>query len=75
VSDEIDKGTAILSDGHLIILTSIGELVLARPFADRLEVLSRVQVLPAKTYVLPVLSHGRILCKNNAGEVVCLDVR
>jgi outer membrane protein assembly factor BamB len=75
VSGEIDKGTAILSDGHLIILTSIGELVLAQPLADRLEVLSRVQVLPAKTYVLPVLSHGRLLCKNNAGEVVCLDVR
>jgi outer membrane protein assembly factor BamB len=75
ISNEIDKGTAILSDGHLIILTSIGELVLARPYADRLEVLSRVQVLPAKTYVLPVLSHGSLLCKNNAGEVVCLDVR
>ncbi|WP_206026088.1 PQQ-binding-like beta-propeller repeat protein [Roseimicrobium sp. ORNL1] len=75
VSGEIDKGTAILSDGHLVILTSVGELVLARPLADKLEVLSRVQVLPAKTYVLPVLSHGRLLCKNNAGEVVCLDVK
>lgn len=75
VSGEIDKGTAILSNGHLIILTSVGELVLARPYPDRLEVLSRVQVLPAKTYVLPVLSRGRLLCKNNGGEVVCLDVR
>ena len=73
--EEIDKGTAILSDGHLIILTSAGELVLAKPLSEKLEVLSRVQVLPAKTYVLPVLSHGRLLCKNNAGDVVCLDVR
>lgn len=75
VSAEIDKGTAILSDGHLLILTSVGELVLAQPQPDKLEVLSRVQVLPAKTYGLPVLSHGRILCKNNTGDVVCLDVR
>lgn len=75
VSDEIDKGTAILSDGHLLILTSVGELILAKPQPDRLEVMSRVQVLPAKTYVLPVLSQGRLLCKNNAGEVVCLDLR
>ena len=75
VNDEIDKGTAILSDGHLLILTSVGELVLAKPSPDRLEVLNRVQVLPAKTYVLPVLSHGRLLCKNNAGEVVCVDLR
>lgn len=74
-SDEIDKGTAILSEEHLIILTSVGELVLARPGEEKLELLSRVQVLPAKTYVLPVLSHGRLLCKNNAGDVVCLDVR
>ncbi len=74
-SDEIDKGTAILSDGHLIILTNVGEVVLARPEQDRLEVLNRVQVLPSKSYVLPVLSHGRLLCKNNAGDVVCLDLR
>lgn len=73
--DEIDKGTAILSEGHLIILTNPGEVVLAKPQADKLEVLSRVQVLPAKSYVLPVLSQGRLLCKNNAGDIVCLDLR
>ncbi|MEZ0386134.1 MAG: PQQ-binding-like beta-propeller repeat protein [Verrucomicrobium sp.] len=73
--EEIDKGTAILSDGHLIILTSTGELVLAKPMPGKLEILQRVQVLPGKGYVLPVLSHGRLLCKNNVGDVVCLDLR
>jgi len=73
--EEIDKGTAILSEGHMIVLTSTGELVLTKPQEDKLEILSRVQVLPGKGYVLPVLSHGRLLCKNNAGDVVCLDVR
>jgi outer membrane protein assembly factor BamB len=75
ICDEIEKGTAILSDGHLIVLTNAGELVLSKPTAEKLEIISRVQVLPGKGYVLPVLSHGRLLCKNNAGDVVCLDVK
>ncbi|TLD72601.1 hypothetical protein FEM03_00555 [Phragmitibacter flavus] len=75
VNSDIDKGTAILSDGHLLILTNTGELVLAKPGREALEIVSRVQVLAGKGYVLPVLSNGRILCKNNAGDVVCLDVR
>jgi outer membrane protein assembly factor BamB len=75
IHDQIDKGTAILSDGHLLILTSTGELVLAKPGAEQLEILQRVQVLPGKGYVLPVLSQGRLLCKNNTGDIVCLDLR
>ncbi|WP_075090522.1 PQQ-binding-like beta-propeller repeat protein [Verrucomicrobium spinosum] len=75
ICDEIDKGTAILSDEHLIILTNAGELVLAKLLPDKLDVVQRAQVLPGKGYVLPVLSHGRLLCKNNAGDVVCLDVK
>lgn len=75
ICEEIEKGTAILSDGHMIVLTNSGEVVLTKPTAEKLEVLSRVQVLAGKGYVLPVLSHGRLLCKNNAGDVVCLDMR
>lgn len=75
ICEEIDKGTAILRDDHLIILTSTGELVLAKPLPDKLDVLQRAQVLPGKGYVLPVLSQGRLLCKNNAGDVVSLDVK
>lgn len=75
INTKIDKGTAILSDEHLLILTSTGEVVLAKPEQKGLDIISRVQVLAGKGYVLPVLSHGRLLCKNNAGDVVCLDVR
>ncbi|MBL9176709.1 MAG: PQQ-binding-like beta-propeller repeat protein [Verrucomicrobiaceae bacterium] len=73
---EIDKGSAMLcDDGHTLILTSKGELVLARILPDKIDILSRVQVLGGKSYVQPVLAHGRILCRNNDGSVVCLDVR
>ena len=73
---EIDKGTGILADnGHALFLTGKGEVVLARVLADKLDVLSRAQVLGGKTYIQPVLAHGRLLCRNNEGSVVCLDLR
>ncbi len=73
---EIDKGSAMVcDDGHALILTSKGELVLSRLLADKIDILSRVQVLGGKSYVQPVLAHGRILCRNNEGSTVCLDVR
>lgn len=72
----IDKGTALVTDdGHVLMLTSKGELVLAKILADKLDVLHRVQVLPAKSWVQPVLAHRRLLCKNNEGAVVCLDLQ
>jgi hypothetical protein len=49
--------------------------VLSRLLADKIDILSRVQVLGGKSYVQPVLAHGRILCRNNEGSTVCLDVR
>lgn len=73
---EVEKGTALVTDdGHALLLTSKGELVLAKILAERLEILHRAQVLPAKTWVQPVLAHRRLLCKNNEGAVVCLDLR
>ena len=72
----IEKGTALVTDdGHALLLTNKGELVLAKILEDRLEVLQRVQVLPAKCWVQPVLAHRRLICKNNEGAVVCLDLR
>lgn len=73
---EVDKGTGLIcDDGHALLLTSKGELVLAKVSAEKLDVMQRVQVLGGKCWVQPVLSHGRILCRNNDGSTVCLDVR
>lgn len=74
-STEIDKGEAILSDGYLLVLSAKGELFLAKPSNSGISVLSRAQVLGGKCWALPVISHHRILCRSNAGAMVCLDVR
>jgi len=73
---EIDKGTGLITaDGHALLLTSKGELVLAKVLADKLDILQRAQVLSGKCWVQPVLSHRRLLCKNNEGSTVCLDLQ
>jgi outer membrane protein assembly factor BamB len=73
---EIEKGTGLLADdGHALLLTSKGELVLAKIGADRLDIQQRAQILGGKCWVQPVLSHRRLLCKNNDGSVVCLDLK
>ncbi len=73
---EIDKGTGLITtDGHALLLTSKGELVLAKVTKTSLDILQRAQVLSGKCWVQPVLSHRRLLCKNNEGSVVCLDLK
>lgn len=73
-SAEVNKGTAIRSSGHLIVLSTTGELQLCLPSDHGITVLSRAQVLDGKCWVLPVLSGQRLLCRSNAGEVVCVEV-
>jgi len=74
-SKDIPKGNGLLTDdGHAIFLTNLGELILAKVGAENLDILSRVQALPAKAWCQPVLSHRHLLCKNNNGDVICYDL-
>jgi len=73
---EIDKGTGLITaDGHALLLTSKGELVLIKVTDAGLDILQRAQILSGKCWVQPVLSHRRLICKTNEGSVVCLDLR
>lgn len=71
-SAEVNKGTAIRSGDHLIVLSTAGELQLCLPSDSGIKVLARAPVLEGKCWVLPVLAGKRLLCRSNAGEVVCL---
>lgn len=73
---ELDKGSGLIcDDGHALFLTAKGELALAQISAEKLEIQQRVQVLGGKCWAQPVLSHRHILCRNNEGSMVCLDLR
>jgi outer membrane protein assembly factor BamB len=74
-SAEVDKGTAIFSDGYLIVLSTKGAVLLCKPSETGIKVIARMQILEGKCWVLPVLSRHRLLCRGNAGDIVCLDLR
>ena len=74
-ADEFGFGSPMLADGKLIILTGNGQLVIAQATPDKYTELARAQVLGGRCWTSPVLANGRIYCRNEAGDLVCLDVQ
>jgi outer membrane protein assembly factor BamB len=68
------KGSLLLADGKLIVLSEKGELMVADPSPDGFKPTARAQVLGGKCWTTPVLANGKIYCRNAAGAVVCVDV-
>jgi outer membrane protein assembly factor BamB len=70
----VKPGALMAADGKLIIMSEPGELIVAQASPESFEALARAQVMGGKCWTTPVLSHGRIYCRNSKGDVVCLDV-
>jgi outer membrane protein assembly factor BamB len=70
----LGKGTLMAADGKLIVLAEKGELVIAAADPTAFKPLTRWQVLGGKCWTAPVLSNGRIYCRNARGDLVCVDV-
>jgi outer membrane protein assembly factor BamB len=68
------KGSLLLADGKLIVLSEKGELLVAEASPANFKPISRAQVLGGKCWTTPVLANGKIYCRNAAGSVVCVDV-
>ncbi len=73
--EDLGKGSLMLSDGKLIILSEQGELVIAEATSEAFKEISRAQVVGFKCWTVPVLANGRIYCRNEKGNMVCLDVK
>jgi len=71
---DLGCGSVMLADGKLIILSDEGELVVAPASPDKFEPVARAKVLDGKCWTVPVLSRGKIYCRNAAGDLVCVDV-
>lgn len=69
------EGTLTLADDKLIILSDRGELIIAETNPEGFKPITRKRVLNGRCWVVPVLANGRIFCKTNQGQMVCLDVR
>ena len=67
-------GSLMLAEGKLIVLSEEGQLVIAEASPAGYKELAKTQAVPKRSWVTPVLANGKIYCRNNAGDVVCLDV-
>lgn len=58
----------------LLIISNQGELVVADSNPGSFTEISRAQVTGPKCWTTPVLSNGRVYCRNSRGDLVCLDL-
>ena len=58
----------------LLIISNQGELVVAETNPDEFTEISRAQVTGPKCWTTPVLSNGRVYCRNSRGDLICLDL-
>jgi outer membrane protein assembly factor BamB len=75
-----DSISLISADGKLIILNEKGTLSIAEANPEAYKEISRADVLVGRKMIRrfwmpPVLSGGRIYCRNLPGELICVDVR
>ncbi len=61
--------------GKLIVLSDEGRLGVVAADPKEYRLLASAQVLDGKCWTMPVLSGGRIYCRNATGQMVCVDVR
>ncbi len=70
----VGKGSLMMADGKLIVLSEKGELMVADATPTAFKPISRAQVLGGLCWSAPVLADGKIYCRNAAGDVVAVDV-
>ncbi len=71
---KVRDGALTIAAGRLIAITGDGELVLAEADPAAFKPLARKNVLGGTCWTTPVLANARLYCRNDAGDLVCLDV-
>jgi outer membrane protein assembly factor BamB len=69
----IGNGALMAADNKLIVISEKGELVMVEPTPSAFKPLARAQVLGGRCWTMPVLSNGKIFCRNAKGDLVCVD--
>jgi len=67
-------GSLIVADGHLLILSDRGDLVLAKASPDEFTEVSRSRFLSGRCWTAPVLVNGRIYGRNANGHAACVTL-
>jgi outer membrane protein assembly factor BamB len=64
-------GALIIVDGHQLILSDRGDLVLANASPDGFKEIARSRFLEGRCWTAPILLNGRVYGRNAAGHAVC----
>jgi len=70
----LGKGSLMLADSKLIMMGDKGDLAIAAASPESFKEISRTKVLSGLCWTVPVLSGGKLYCRNHEGDLVCLDV-
>jgi len=62
-----------VASGHLVVLSSEGELILVRASPDRHDELAHFQAIKGKTWNHPAMADGKIFVRN-AVEMACFEI-
>ena len=73
--DRVGAGALSAADGKLIVLTHRCELIVAQASPEGFKPLARTQVMGGKGWTVPVLANGKIFCRNDRGDVVCVNAK
>lgn len=68
------RGSLILSNGKLLILTQDGTLIIAKATREGYQELARHGGYGKRTWAPPVLHHGRLYIRDADGVLTCLDL-
>ena len=69
------RGSLILSNGKLIILTEAGSVIIAKATREGFQQLARLDDLGKRTWAPPVLHEGKLYLRDADGTATCLDLR
>lgn len=69
-------GAMIIANGFLVVMDKGGSLVFADAVPARYNEVHRLKVLEGgKYWTTPIVTGGRIYCRNSLGDLICLDHR
>lgn len=74
IEESFRAGAVSAAGDRLIILSDDGVLMIAAVNSDSFELLASARVLNGRCWVPPVITEGKLLCKNSAGKLICLDL-
>lgn len=66
-------GQLLAANGHLLVLSATGQLVMVEATPEAHREVGRLSVLRGKTWNVPALAHGRLLVRNSS-EMACYEI-